>query len=50
MKKSFLMMLPLGVLMFASCNHGISAEEQALQQANDSLRQANAKYAITTKR
>ncbi|MBR5003351.1 MAG: hypothetical protein IKY13_07580 [Bacteroidaceae bacterium] len=42
MKKSFLMMLPLGALMFASCNHGISAEEQALQQANDSLRQANA--------
>ena len=42
MKKSLLMLLPIGALMMASCNNGISAEEQALQHANDSLQQVNA--------
>lgn len=42
MKKSLFVLLSLSTLMFGSCNNGISAEEQALQQANDSLRQVNA--------
>ena len=36
------MLLPMCALMVVSCNKGVSAEEQALQQANDSLRQVNA--------
>ena len=42
MKKSLFILLPRCVLMVVSCNKGVSAEEQALQQANDSLRQVNA--------
>ena len=42
MKKSLFILLPMCVLMVVSCNKGVSAEEQALQQANDSLRQVNA--------
>lgn len=42
MKKSLFILLPMCALMVVSCNKGVSAEEQALQQANDSLRQVNA--------
>ena len=42
MKRSLLMLLPMCAVMMVSCNKGVSAEEQALQQANDSLRQVNA--------
>lgn len=42
MKKSLFILLPMCTLMLVSCNKGVSAEEQALQQANDSLRQVNA--------
>lgn len=36
------MLLPMCALMVVSCNKGVSAEEQALQQANDSLQRVNA--------
>ena len=42
MKKSIFMLLPMCALMVVSCNKGVSAEEQALQQANDSLQRVNA--------
>lgn len=42
MKKSIFILFPLSLMSMVACNNGISANEQALQQTNDSLRQANA--------